>query len=196
MINLILFGPPGSGKGTQADLIVQRNMLTHISTGDIFRKNISQQTELGKLANDYIKKGQLVPDQLTINLLESELNLFKNTNGFIFDGFPRTIPQADAFDILLKNKKMSLSFVISLEVSENELVKRLLNRGKDSGREDDQNEAVVRNRIRVYQQQTFVLKKYYLDNLKDAFISINGEREIVEISNDISNVLLKKNKIY
>ena len=191
MINLILFGPPGSGKGTQADFIVQRNMLTHISTGDIFRKNISQKTELGKLANDYMKKGQLVPDQLTINLLESELNLFKNTNGFIFDGFPRTIPQADAFDILLKNKKMSLSFVISLEVSENELVKRLLNRGIDSGREDDQNEEVVRNRIRVYQQQTSVLKKYYLDNLKDAFISINGEREIVEISNDISNILFQ-----
>ncbi len=191
MINLILFGPPGSGKGTQANFIVQRNVLTHISTGDIFRKNISQKTELGKLANDYMKKGQLVPDELTIDLLERELDLFKNKNGFIFDGFPRTIPQADAFDTLLKNKKMSLSFVISLEVSENELVKRLLNRGIDSGREDDQNEEVVRNRIQVYHQQTSVLKKYYLDNLKDAFVSINGEREIVEISNDISNVLFR-----
>ena len=115
MTNLILFGPPGSGKGTQANFIAQRNMLAHISTGDIFRKNISQKTELGKLANDYMKKGQLVPDQLTINLLESELDLFKNKNGFIFDGFPRTIPQADAFDTLLKNKKMSLSFVISVK---------------------------------------------------------------------------------
>ncbi len=196
MINLILFGPPGSGKGTQANFIVQRNVLTHISTGDIFRKNISQKTELGKLANDYMKKGQLVPDELTIDLLERELDLFKNKNGFIFDGFPRTIPQADAFDTLLKNKKMSLSFVISLEVSENELVKRLLNRGIDSGREDDQNEEVVRNRIQVYHQQTSVLKKYYLDNLKDAFVSINGEREIGEISNDISSVLLKKSKIH
>ena len=192
MINVILFGPPGSGKGTQADFNVKRNYLTHISTGDIFRKNISQKTNLGKLANEYMKKGQLVPDQLTINLLENELDSFLDTNGFIFDGFPRTIPQADAFSTLLKMKKMSVSFIISLEVSENELVRRLLKRGLDSGREDDQNEEIVRNRIQVYEKQTSVLKEYYLNHLPNVVFSIDGERTIEKISNDISNILFKK----
>ena len=192
MINVILFGPPGSGKGTQADFIVKRNYLTHISTGDIFRKNISQKTNLGKLANEYMKKGQLVPDQLTINLLENELDSFLDTNGFIFDGFPRTIPQADAFSTLLKTKKMSVSFIISLEVSENELVRRLLKRGLESGREDDQNEEIIRNRIQVYEKQTSVLKEYYLNHLPNVVFSIDGERTIEKISNDISNILFKK----
>jgi len=116
MINLILFGPPGSGKGTQAEFIVQKAHLTHISTGDIFRKNISQQTELGLRASNFMKKGQLVPDRLTINLLESELDSCTNMHGFIFDGFPRTVPQADAFSLLLKNKHISLSLIISLYV--------------------------------------------------------------------------------
>ena len=189
MINLILFGPPGSGKGTQADFIVEKNNFVHISTGDIFRKNISQQTDLGKLASSYMKKGEYVPDELTINLLANELESFSSSNGFIFDGFPRTLPQANAFKELLENKKMPLSLVISLHVSENELVKRLLNRGLDSGREDDKNEDIIRNRIQVYQNQTSILTEYYVDYLKDSFFSINGENSIEEISKEIDSII-------
>ena len=189
MINLILFGPPGSGKGTQADLIVEKNNFVHISTGDIFRKNISQQTDLGKLASSYMKKGEYVPDELTINLLANELESFSSSNGFIFDGFPRTLPQANAFKELLENKKMPLSLVISLHVSENELVKRLLHRGLDSGREDDKNEDIIRNRIQVYQNQTSILTEYYVDYLKDSFFSINGENSIEEISKEIDSII-------
>ena len=190
MINLILFGPPGSGKGTQAEFIVKKEKLTHISTGDIFRKNISQQTDLGIRASSYMKKGEYVPDQLTIQLLAHELDSFIDSQGFIFDGFPRTLNQANAFKNLLDQKKMPLSLVISLDVSENELVKRLLNRGVESGREDDQNEDVVRNRIQVYKNQTEVLKTYYADYLKDSFFSINGEKSIEDISKDIEAILI------
>jgi len=190
MINLILFGPPGSGKGTQAEFIVKKEKLTHISTGDIFRKNISQQTDLGIRASSYMKKGEYVPDQLTIQLLAHELDSFIDSQGFIFDGFPRTLNQANAFKNLLDQKKMPLSLVISLDVSENELVKRLLNRGVESGREDDQNEDVVRNRIQVYKNQTEVLKTYYADYLKDSFFSINGEKSIEDISKDIAAILI------
>ena len=190
MINLILFGPPGSGKGTQAEFIVKKEKLTHISTGDIFRKNISQQTDLGIRASSYMKKGEYVPDQLTIQLLAHELDSFIDSQGFIFDGFPRTLNQANAFKNLLDQKKMPLSLVISLDVSENELVKRLLNRGVESGREDDQNEDVVRNRIQVYKNQTEVLKTYYADYLKDSFFSINGQKSIEDISKDIEAILI------
>ena len=189
MINIILFGPPGSGKGTQADFIVKQQNLIHISTGDIFRKNISNQTNLGKLASSYMKKGEYVPDELTIKLLADELESYKDANGFIFDGFPRTLPQANAFKQLLENNKIPLSLVISLDVSENELVKRLLNRGLDSGREDDKNEDIIRNRIQVYQNQTSILTDYYKDYLKDSFFSINGEKSIVEISKEIDSIL-------
>ena len=190
MINLILFGPPGSGKGTQANFIMNQANLIHISTGDIFRKNISQQTDLGIRASSYMKKGEYVPDQLTIQLLAHELDSFIDSQGFIFDGFPRTLNQANAFKNLLDQKKMPLSLVISLDVSENELVKRLLNRGVESGREDDQNEDVVRNRIQVYKNQTEVLKTYYADYLKDSFFSINGEKSIEDISKDIAAILI------
>ena len=191
MINVILFGPPGSGKGTQAEFIVNKKNLTHISTGDIFRKNITKQTQLGKLASEFMNQGQLVPDKVTIGLLESEIDVYKNANGFIFDGFPRTLPQADAFKIFLNNKKMPLSVVISLEVGENELVNRLLKRGLDSGRQDDIKKDIIRNRIQVYKKQTSTLKTYYSENLKNKFFTINGERTVDVIAKDIANILLK-----
>tara|TARA_Y100000994_G_C15621295_1_gene413134 strand:- start:162 stop:737 length:576 start_codon:yes stop_codon:yes gene_type:complete len=190
-MNIVLFGPPGSGKGTQATYIVNSKKLTHISTGDIFRKNISQNTKLGQLASDFMNKGQLVPDQLTIDLLETEIDTYKNSNGFIFDGFPRTLPQAEAFDKFLDIKSMSLDKIISLEVSEDELVARLLKRGLDSGRKDDQNPDIIRNRIKVYESQTSILKTYYMENLKDKFFTINGERTIDVITKDILDILLK-----
>ena len=190
MINLILFGPPGSGKGTQAELIASDANLIHISTGDVFRKNIRDNTTLGQLASNYMDKGQLVPDQVTIDLLSKEVDCYIDSSGFIFDGFPRTLPQAKAFDILMQTKKMNLSRIISLEVGENELVKRLLNRGLDSGREDDRNETVIRNRIQVYEKQTSILKTYYLEKFNDLFFSIDGERSVDEIAADIKKIIL------
>ena len=189
MINLILFGPPGSGKGTQAKFIVKKHALIHISTGDIFRKNISQKTKLGKLASEFMNNGELVPDNLTIDLLESEIDNYSDANGFVFDGFPRTLAQADAFKNFLNEKKMPLSAVISLEVGEHQLVSRLLKRGIDSGREDDKNTDVIRQRIQVYEKQTSILKTYYSNNLENNFFPINGERSINIISEDIMKLL-------
>ena len=189
MINIILFGPPGSGKGTQAEFITKEHALIHISTGDIFRNNIAQKTKLGKLASEFMNKGELVPDKLTIDLLESEIDNYSDANGFVFDGFPRTLAQAEAFKNFLNEKKTPLSAVISLEVGEHELVSRLLKRGIDSGREDDKNTDVIRQRIQVYEKQTSILKTYYSNNLENNFFPINGERSINIISEDIMKVL-------
>ena len=189
MINIILFGPPGSGKGTQAEFIIKQHALIHISTGDIFRKNIAQKTKLGKLASEFMNKGELVPDKLTIDLLESEIDNYSDANGFVFDGFPRTLAQADAFKNFLNGKKIPLSAVISLEVGEHELVSRLLKRGIDSGREDDKNTDIIRQRIQVYEKQTSILKTYYSNNLENNFFPINGERSIDIISEDIMQIL-------
>jgi len=190
MINLILFGPPGSGKGTQAELIVKDLVLNHISTGDVFRKNIREKTDLGKLAVKYMDQGKLVPDEVTIDLLSKELDNFSHSKGFIFDGFPRTIPQALAFEKLFFVKKITLSMVISLEVKEQELVNRLLQRGISSGRADDKNEEIIRNRIKVYEKQTSVLKTYYTEKLEDKFFSIDGECDIEEIFYKIKNIII------
>lgn len=166
MINLVLFGPPGAGKGTQAVSLVEKYNLYHLSTGDVFRYNIGQKTELGMLAKSYMDKGELVPDEVTINMLKSEVEKQADAAGFIFDGFPRTVAQAEALDDFLVEKDMKIDHVLALEVPDEELVKRLLNRGKTSGRADDANEEVVWNRIREYNDKTAPLKHFYENQSK------------------------------
>ena len=189
MKNIIIFGPPGSGKGTQAELLVKNKGLSHISTGDIFRKNIKGSTKLGVLASSYIENGQLVPDNVTSDMLSNEIESISDSKGFIFDGYPRTISQAEFFESLLLKKNMKLSMVLSLDVNEEILLKRLLNRGLTSGRDDDRNENIILNRIRVYNNQTSVLKKYYIDKLGDNFHSINGEHGIQSIFKSIDHII-------
>lgn len=162
MLNLVIFGPPGSGKGTQAAKLVSKYNLFHLSTGDIFRANFKHGTDLGKLAKSYMDKGDLVPDEVTIKMLESEVVKHPDVKGFIFDGFPRTIPQAEALDRFLESRKTAISTMLSLEVEDDELLKRIMLRGKDSGRADDQDENIVRNRINEYNNKTAPLKNYYL----------------------------------
>ena len=161
MINLVLFGPPGAGKGTQAEGLVEKYNLYHLSTGDVFRYNIGQKTDLGLLAKSYMDKGDLVPDEVTISMLKSEVEKQKDAEGFIFDGFPRTVAQAEALDAFLAEKDMRIHHVLALEVPDEELVKRLLNRGKTSGRADDANEEIVWNRIKEYNNKTAPLKNFY-----------------------------------
>lgn len=166
MINLVLFGPPGAGKGTQAVSLVEKYNLYHLSTGDVFRYNISKETELGMLAKSYMDKGELVPDEVTIKMLKSEVEKQPEAAGFIFDGFPRTVAQAEALDAFLAEKDMKIDHVLSLEVPDEELVKRLLNRGKTSGRADDANEEIVWNRIKEYNSKTAPLKNFYEEQNK------------------------------
>lgn len=180
MINLVLFGPPGAGKGTQAAILTEKYDLVHLSTGDIFRYNMKNDTPLGQLAKGYIDKGDLVPDEVTIKMLEAEVEKNPNAKGFIFDGFPRTTAQAEALDKFLTSKGQAISKMIALEVEEEELVKRLLARGKDSGRADDKDESVIRNRINVYNDQTAVVADFY--SAQNKFSSVNGIGSIDEIS--------------
>jgi adenylate kinase len=189
MINLILFGKPGSGKGTQAEYVKQKYDLVHISTGDVFRFNISKNTELGELAKSYMDKGDLVPDKVTIKMLEAEVEKFPNANGFIFDGFPRTSTQAQILDDFLNSKNMSISMTIALEVDENLLIDRLINRGKDSGRTDDQDKSKIQNRFDEYNKKTAPLIDYYKSQNK--FFEIDGIGEINDISNRIFDVIDK-----
>ncbi len=176
MLNLVLFGPPGAGKGTQAAKLTSKYNLVHLSTGDIFRANIKGSTELGQLAKSYIDKGELVPDSVTINMLESEVDKNLNAEGFIFDGFPRTTPQAEALKVFLTGKGTDITVMTALSVSEDELVNRLLLRGQDSGRADDQDENIIRNRISVYNQQTAVVADFY--SAVNKFEEIDGIGEI------------------
>ena len=187
MINLILFGKPGSGKGTQAEFVKKKYELIHISTGEVFRYNISQKTDLGILAKSYMEKGDLVPDNVTIQMLEAEVNKMPNANGFIFDGFPRTTLQAEMLDEFLKNKNLKISMTIALEVDENILIDRLISRGKDSGRVDDQDRSKIQNRFEEYNKKTSTLINYYRSQNK--FFEIQGTGEISEISERIFNVI-------
>lgn len=161
MLNLILFGPPGSGKGTQAERLISKYQLFHISTGDMFRYELSNNTELGQLARSYMDKGQLVPDSVTIAMLKKRVEDNPHVRGFIFDGFPRTTPQAEALDELLSEKGESISGLIELSVDEDEIVKRILLRGKSSGRADDNDESIIRKRIQVYRSETTPVAEYY-----------------------------------
>jgi adenylate kinase len=161
MFNVILFGPPGSGKGTQSDKLVARYGLVHLSTGNLLREEISQQTPLGMAAKSFIDKGQLVPDEVVIGMVDSYFDKHKEAKGFLFDGFPRTVAQAVALDKLLDLKKTAIAVVLALEVTEQELIQRLLNRGKTSGRSDDTNEEVIKKRFAVYNNETTPVAQHY-----------------------------------
>jgi adenylate kinase len=180
MLNIVLFGPPGAGKGTQSENLIARYQLVHLSTGDIFRFNIKGETELGKLAKSYMDKGELVPDSVTISMLESEVNKYTDPKGFIFDGFPRTGAQAEALDNFLTSKNTSITCMLALEVNEDELKARLLNRAKSSGRPDDADPAVIENRINVYNRETAPVADYY--KAQGKYKGIDGIGTIEEIS--------------
>jgi adenylate kinase len=180
MLNIVLFGPPGAGKGTQSERLISKYDLIHLSTGDIFRANIKGETELGKLAKSYMDKGQLVPDTVTIDLLRSEVIKYDNPKGFIFDGFPRTNAQASALDTFLNSIESSISLMLSLDVEEEELKKRLLKRAEVSGRADDADPKIIENRIAVYKTETAPVKAYYANQNK--FIGINGMGTVDEIT--------------
>ncbi len=179
MFNLILFGPPGSGKGTQSEKLIDRYGLKHLSTGDLLRSEIAQHTALGMEAKSLMDKGQLVPDEVVIGMISSALDHNPKAKGFLFDGFPRTSAQAEALDKLLQLKHTSIGVMLALDVSEEELVRRLLKRGETSGRSDDTNEQVIRARIEQYHDKTAAVADYYkkFDKVK----MIGGEGTIEEI---------------
>lgn len=183
MVNIVLFGPPGAGKGTQSEKLIAKYHLIHLSTGDIFRANIKGTTELGLLAKSFMDKGQLVPDEVTIRMLENEVNKYPNAKGFIFDGFPRTIAQAEALDHFLAKRGQTLSSVLSLEVEEGELRQRLSERAKSSGRPDDANPEVIQKRIDVYKNETLPLKAHF--STQGKYRGINGIGEIEKIFNSL-----------
>jgi adenylate kinase len=186
MLNLILFGPPGAGKGTHSVKLVEKYNLVHISTGDIFRTEVGNKTELGMKAKSYMDKGELVPDEVVIGMLFSTMDRFKDANGFVFDGFPRTIVQAEKFDEMLASRSMSISKVISLDVVDEELIKRLVKRGLESGRADD-TEEVIRQRLTVYNKQTKPLLEYYTK--KDMLKPVHGLGAIDDIFENICKVI-------
>lgn len=187
MINLVLFGKPGAGKGTQAAFLKEQYQLIHISTGDVFRYNIKNGTELGKLAKSYMDQGDLVPDEVTINMLANEVNNNSDAKGFIFDGFPRTIAQAEALDDLLSSKDMSINATLALEAADDILVARLLKRGLESGRTDDQDEEKIRNRFNEYNEKTAPLLDFYKKQNK--LHSVNGIGTIEEITDRLKAVV-------
>ncbi|MCH2083037.1 MAG: adenylate kinase [Saprospiraceae bacterium] len=179
MINLILFGPPGSGKGTQAAKLVEKYNLLHISTGDLFRYEMGNNTPLGLEAKSYINKGELVPDSVTIGMLRNKVEANPDVAGYIFDGFPRTIPQSEALDKLMAEMDQKISKLIMLDVEDVEIVTRLLERGKTSGRKDDADEGVIRNRIDVYKDNTFPVYDFYAQS--GTSVKVDGMGSIEEI---------------
>lgn len=192
MLNLVLFGAPGSGKGTQSEKLIEKYGLHHISTGEVLRKHIKEGSELGKTADSYISKGQLIPDDLMIDILRSELTkIIADSKGVIFDGFPRTIPQAEALEKMLEEMGVELHGVVGLEVPESELVERMLQRGKQTGRADD-NVETINNRLKVYHNQTEPLKEHYQG--KGKYMQINGLGNIDDIFADITNQIENKRK--
>ncbi len=189
MLNLVLFGPPGAGKGTQAEFLINSFGLIHLSTGDLLRSEIEAGTELGKRASEYMAKGELVPDAVVIGMIKSKLEANPGAKGFIFDGFPRTVDQAKALDELLNENGTPISAMLSLEVEKEELINRLLNRGKISGRADDQNQKVIENRIKVYREKTAPIIEYFKPQNKHH--GIDGMGTIDEIAGRISDVVNK-----
>ena len=191
MINLVLFGKPGAGKGTQAAFLKATFNLVHISTGDLFRYNIKNKTALGQQAQSFMDKGDLVPDRVTIEMLEAEVDRNPEVKGFIFDGFPRTKAQAQALDVFIEAKNMKINATIALEANDDILVKRLLERGETSGRSDDQDESKIRNRFDEYKLKTAPLKDYYEGQHK--FHSVNGIGSINEITERLTNLIVSLN---
>lgn len=187
MINIVLFGKPGAGKGTQAEFLKEKYNLVHISTGDVFRYNLKNNTELGQQAKEYMDKGDLVPDQLTIKMLQDEVEKNLEATGFLFDGFPRTIAQAEALEKFLATKNWKITATIALAANDDVLVQRILERGKSSGRADDQDEKKIRNRYDEYNQKTAPLINYYTQ--KDLFYSVDGIGSIEEVTRRLSAVI-------
>ena len=192
MINIVLFGPPGSGKGTQSDNIIKKFNLTHISTGDLFRKHLEDGTELGILAQQYMDDGNLVPDKIVINMVADKLKENNESEGYIFDGFPRTVLQAKVLDQLLEDLEMPINLTIALDVDDNELKNRILERGKTSGRVDDQSEEKIETRIKVYKEETLLIANYY--KIQNKFYNVNGIGLIEDIANNISRVIEEYNR--
>lgn len=187
MLNLVLFGPPGAGKGTQAEFLEKSFKLIHLSTGDLLRSELAARTELGLEAKKYMDKGELVPDSVVIGMIKSKLQSVKDAHGFIFDGFPRTVEQADALDKLLNENGTPVSGMLSLEVEKQELIDRLMNRGRISGRADDQDHSVIENRINVYNEKTAPLIDYYKKQGKH--FGVNGMGSIEDITDRLKSVI-------
>ena len=189
MINFIIFGAPGAGKGTQAKKIANIHQLQHLSTGDLFRKEIKNKTELGIEAQNYSSKGELVPDSLVIEILKKEIEKHPESSGFIFDGFPRNLNQAQELDKMLKEKDTKIQAVLALEVPNEELIRRIKDRAKDSKRIDDQNEEIINNRLKIYKEDTQPLLNYYQEQNK--VHNINGLGTIDEITDRLNKVIDK-----
>lgn len=190
MLNLVLFGPPGAGKGTQSEKIIEKYSLVHLSTGDLLRSQIEAGTELGLKAKTLMDQGILVPDEVVIGMIDSKLSENKEAAGFIFDGFPRTVKQAEALDLLLTSYHESITVMVALEVPDEELKKRLLIRGQTSGRPDDQNEEKIKTRIREYNDKTTPVADYYRQQSK--FVSVEGVGEIETIFGSICGAIEKE----
>lgn len=187
MLNIVLFGPPGAGKGTQSSNLINNYQLIHLSTGDLFRKNIGEDTELGALAKSYMDKGNLVPDEVVIGMVEDKIQHHLDSKGFIFDGFPRTVAQAEALDEMMARHDLYISGMIALAVPEKELKRRIIERGKTSGRVDDQDDEKIANRIRVYNEETSPVAHYY--RAADKYNEVEGVGSIEEIYQSIEKAV-------